>query len=229
MIAGEQFLQGASEAGRVHTPVVAGSTPAPAPIPGAATAPGLLVDTGQRPGGRDSARPTGPKRKRKKVVEANPAALERARLHSRAVAIHLALTKHLWECHREPVSGSRNCLEAKHEEIHAKLGTQAENFEHVVPLAVYVTPATGNVYLQGNTLPGMTHWDRKTPLKVEMLRSVEAKPLVGLETILGYGSSYTPAQLRALASTFLRIADDADAHPMGPRSFYRSTRGYEVL
>ncbi|MFA6959913.1 MAG: hypothetical protein WC205_04080 [Opitutaceae bacterium] len=145
------------------------------------------------------------------------------------MAIHLALTKHLWEAHRIQTSGSRNSLEIQHDEAHAKLGTPAENFESVVPLAVYVTPKTGNVYLQGHTLPGMSHWDRKAPLKVEMLRSVEAKPLVGLETILGYGASYTPDQLRALAATFLRLADDADAHPMGPRSFYHSTRGYEVL
>ncbi|EIQ01602.1 hypothetical protein OpiT1DRAFT_00174 [Opitutaceae bacterium TAV1] len=166
-----------------------------------------------------------------------PEALAEMKAYARQLAVAHRLREHLWAAHRESVSerASYSWMQKIHAELHARKGDAAEDFEalpdyELSPPVAYVTPATGNIYLTaGKVLKGMPgHWHARAPVCCEFLRSSESTPLVDLGTAFGMGATYTPAQLRAIAATLTRIADDADAHPMGPRNFFRSSRGYRV-
>lgn len=178
-------------------------------------------------------------RKPKDAPPPAPEALADMKAYARERALAHILNEHLRGVHDlfAPSGTAYEALKKRHEQFHA--GREAaEDFEAVPAwewdykvAGVYVTPATGNMYLSGGK--GMAgsrsdNWRGQGPVYCEFFRSTTARPLVDLDTIFGGGATYTPDQLRAIAAALARIADDADAHPMGPRSFFRSSRGYRV-
>jgi len=50
-------------------------------------------------------------------------------------------------------------------------------------------------------------------LRVRLTCTRHAAPLAVVDGLPGGGAELTPAQLRALAATLVRVADDADARP----------------
>lgn len=92
----------------------------------------------------------------------------------------------------------------------------------------YQDGKTGSLYTRGEQIPGGSHWDRRGPIRATLGQTQTRTPLVTLSTGFGFDGDYTPEQIRRYAHTLLRIADDAAAQPMGPRSFYRSVRGYDT-
>ena len=65
-------------------------------------------------------------------------------------------------------------------------------------------------------------------LQATLTQTHDGRPLAVVDGLPGEGADITPAQLRALAEGLLRIADDAEARPMGPRSFRRQRRQYSL-
>lgn len=63
-------------------------------------------------------------------------------------------------------------------------------------------------------------------LHVCLAQDRDRKPIVTLQELVGGAGDYRPDDLRALAAKLCAIADDADAQPMGKRSFSRSYRCY---
>jgi len=57
-------------------------------------------------------------------------------------------------------------------------------------------------------------------------QSGKRQPLVMLNTCIGYGADFTPAELRALAAKLNAIAAAGEVRPMGPRTFRPSYRLY---
>ena len=69
------------------------------------------------------------------------------------------------------------------------------------------------------------------PVKINVTfsRTFNNKPLVELhDPLCGNDSAHTPQQLRDIATTLLKIADDAAEQPMGRRTYRRVTRSYDV-
>jgi hypothetical protein len=154
-------------------------------------------------------------RRPKDAPPPSPEVLARAKAYAPDLALAHRLREHLQVQHNAYVSVgiSYARTKARHEELHAKAGTPAEDFaalpvHELASPSVYVTPATGNVYLSGGKgLKGaaMAHWRSPLPVQCEFLKSDQATPLVQLDTTLGADAIYTPAQLRALAATLVRI------------------------
>lgn len=92
----------------------------------------------------------------------------------------------------------------------------------------YQDQKTGTLYTQGDRIRGGFHWDKSGPIKATMKQTSQRTPLVEIQTGFGMCADYTPAQLRAFAQTLLTIAGDAENYPMGPKSFVRTTRGYDT-
>jgi hypothetical protein len=94
---------------------------------------------------------------------------------------------------------------------------------------IWTDPKTGNQYTvwDGEDVPH--HWGRKDPLHVRLFRTEKTKdPYVSLDSSLGCGAEYAPETLRALAATFLKLADDAEATPKRGR-IAGPHRGYPVV
>lgn len=63
-------------------------------------------------------------------------------------------------------------------------------------------------------------------LKAVLCQTRERKPLATVYGFPGEGADLTPSALRELAAALIRIADDAAARPMGPRSYIKCEREY---
>lgn len=93
----------------------------------------------------------------------------------------------------------------------------------------YQDQKTGSLYTDGRNIQGgLLHWDRGGPIRATLGQTKDKRALVTVSTGFGFDGDYTPEQIRRYAQTLLRIADDAEAQPMGPRSFRRSDRGYDT-
>jgi hypothetical protein len=64
-------------------------------------------------------------------------------------------------------------------------------------------------------------------LDASLTRTFDGKPLAVVDGLPGGGAELTPPQLRALAATLIRIADDAEARPMG-KHFLRKACTYDL-
>jgi hypothetical protein len=64
-------------------------------------------------------------------------------------------------------------------------------------------------------------------LDANLTRTFDGRPLAVIDGLPGGGAELTPPQLRALAATLLRIADDAEARPMG-KHFLRKACTYDL-
>ena len=62
----------------------------------------------------------------------------------------------------------------------------------------------------------------------QALTAILCQPLALIDGLPGGSAELTPAQLHALANGLLRIAADAEAQPMGTRSFMRKRREYQL-
>jgi hypothetical protein len=58
-------------------------------------------------------------------------------------------------------------------------------------------------------------------LTVTLCQTFDRKPLAVVDGLPGDAAELTPGQLRVLAEALLRIAADAEARPMGARSYMR--------
>lgn len=69
--------------------------------------------------------------------------------------------------------------------------------------------------------------DMNKKLIAVLCQTHDKKPLASIDGMPGaISADLTPTQLRALAATLVRIADDAEARPMGPRTYRRCQREY---
>ena len=68
----------------------------------------------------------------------------------------------------------------------------------------------------------------KQELTATLSQTFERKPLAVVDGLPGGGAELTPAQLRALAASLLRIAADTEAQPMGARKYRRLQRAYPL-
>lgn len=67
-----------------------------------------------------------------------------------------------------------------------------------------------------------------TKLIAELCQTRDGKPLVTINGLPSDGADLRPEQLRLLAAAMLRIADDAEAQPMGKKTYRRQRREYVV-
>lgn len=81
-------------------------------------------------------------------------------------------------------------------------------------------PITADEYSRGNQFTQSRH------VLAELGQSSDRKPMVELNTFLGYNAWMSPAELRLLARKLFAIASDAEREPMGKRSFRRKYRRY---
>jgi hypothetical protein len=65
-------------------------------------------------------------------------------------------------------------------------------------------------------------------LTVTLCQTFDRKPLAVVDGLPGGAAELTPGQLRALADALLRIAADAEARPMGARSYMRHRSLYPL-
>ena len=65
-------------------------------------------------------------------------------------------------------------------------------------------------------------------LTVSLTRTFDNKPLAVVDNLPGGGAELRPAQLRALAATLQRIADDCEARPVKGRYWTPSRRAYPL-
>jgi hypothetical protein len=65
-------------------------------------------------------------------------------------------------------------------------------------------------------------------LAVTLTQTMDRKPLAQIDHICGNEAEFTPAQLRALAATLLKIAVDCEGRRMDSKYFMRQRREYEV-
>ena len=65
-------------------------------------------------------------------------------------------------------------------------------------------------------------------LTVTLCQAFERKPLAVIDGLPGGGAELTPAQLRVLAASLLRIAADAESQPMSSRRYMRRRRAYPL-
>ncbi len=65
-------------------------------------------------------------------------------------------------------------------------------------------------------------------LTATLCQTHQREPLAVIDGLPGGGAELTPAQLRALAETLVRIAADAEAQPMTARHFMRKRREYSL-
>ncbi|MHB8474228.1 MAG: hypothetical protein ACYDC8_15535 [Gammaproteobacteria bacterium] len=64
----------------------------------------------------------------------------------------------------------------------------------------------------------------------DLCRTHDEKPLATVVSgFPGDGADLTPEQLRSLAATLLRIADDTEAQTMGRRGYRRQRREYSLV
>lgn len=76
---------------------------------------------------------------------------------------------------------------------------------------------------------GCRSWDHRPgagTISCCLGRSIDGRPLVTVQDSIGCTGDYRPEELRAIAAKLLAIAEDAEARPMGKRSFSRSYRRY---
>jgi hypothetical protein len=67
------------------------------------------------------------------------------------------------------------------------------------------------------------------PLTVSLTRCRENKPLAVVDNLPGGFAELRPAQLRDLAATLQRIADDCEARPVKGRYWTPARREYPVI
>jgi hypothetical protein len=65
-------------------------------------------------------------------------------------------------------------------------------------------------------------------LTVSLTRTFDNQPLAVVDNLPGGGAELRPAQLRALAATLQRIADDCEARPVKGRNWSPSRRAYSL-
>ena len=65
-------------------------------------------------------------------------------------------------------------------------------------------------------------------LTATLCQSYDRKPRAAVDGLPSGCAEMTPAQLRALADGLLRIAADAEAQPMGARTYMRKRREYSL-
>ena len=89
-------------------------------------------------------------------------------------------------------------------------------------------PRYANVHEAEYYAAGMRHVSRGAGLRLHVCLGQDRNrnPLVTLQELIGGAGDYCPADLRTLATKLNAIADDAEAQPMGKRSFDRSYRRY---
>jgi hypothetical protein len=68
----------------------------------------------------------------------------------------------------------------------------------------------------------------KKILKVKHCRTHDGKPLATVDGLPGDMADLRPAQLRALAAAMLKVADDCEARPMGPRTYREQRTEYAI-
>ncbi len=92
----------------------------------------------------------------------------------------------------------------------------------------YQDQETGTLYTSGDKIRSGLHWDKHGPIRATMGQSQAKTPLVTIHTGFGIDGDYTPEQLERFGQALIKIAGDAKKSKMGPRSFHRSVRGYDV-
>jgi hypothetical protein len=65
-------------------------------------------------------------------------------------------------------------------------------------------------------------------LDVSLTRTRDARPLATVHGLPGEGADLTPAELRALAATLMKVADECEAQPMEGKRFRQQQRRYAV-
>jgi hypothetical protein len=65
-------------------------------------------------------------------------------------------------------------------------------------------------------------------LTVSLSRTFDGAPLAVVDNLPGGGAELRPAQLRALAATLQRIADDCEARPVKGRNWTPARRDYAL-
>lgn len=65
-------------------------------------------------------------------------------------------------------------------------------------------------------------------LTVSLSRTFDGAPLAVVDNLPGGGAELRPAQLRALAATLQRIADDCEARPVKGRNWTPTRRAYPL-
>ena len=65
-------------------------------------------------------------------------------------------------------------------------------------------------------------------LTVSLSRTFDGAPLAVLDNLPGGGAELRPAQLRALAATLQRIADDCEARPVKGRNWTPARSAYPL-
>ena len=68
-----------------------------------------------------------------------------------------------------------------------------------------------------------------TKLTAVLCQARDGKPLITINGLPSDGADLRPEQLRSLAATMLRIADDAEAQPMGRKAYRSQRREYEIV
>ena len=65
-------------------------------------------------------------------------------------------------------------------------------------------------------------------INVTFTQTFDKEPLAVLSQFYSNRSALTPKELRAIAATLTKIADDAFDHPTAKRTFRAVTRSYDV-
>jgi len=65
-------------------------------------------------------------------------------------------------------------------------------------------------------------------LEATLCQTFRREPLAVVDGLPGGGAELTPAQARALAAALLKIAADAEARPMGPKTYMRKRCEYPL-
>jgi hypothetical protein len=66
-------------------------------------------------------------------------------------------------------------------------------------------------------------------LEVVLSRTFDCKPLVTVNNFPGVHADLTPTQMRALAATLCRAAEECELQPMGHKHFKPKKRIYDVM
>lgn len=105
---------------------------------------------------------------------------------------------------------------------------KAKALEWIIACEGRAVPRFAAVHEEPFCAAGMRHVVRGQGLCLHVClgQDRERRPLVALQELIGGAGDYRPADLRAIAGKLNAIADDAEAQPMGKRSFFRSYRRY---